>query len=350
MPFYIRKSLRRGPIRLNLSKSGLGISVGVRGFRIGAGPRGSYIHAGRGGIYYRSSSAGTTSATGRQRAGHVAASPTALQYFETVDLSQLSPSSEQEFLREVEMRIRPSRLTPWAVFGSIVVGGMVICGGASSPAVGAWAAGSVLLALVALGLDKRASVLSVDYQLDNASIKAWGALERAMSLWGATTCWHVEAKATSSEVPPPPLASDVLSRTNIRVPGEGPPFLGCNIQLPSISAGRQTLLFMPDRLLVFDKAHAGAASYGSLEVRSGMIDLSEDGPVPPDAEILGERWLFQRKDGEADLRYKGNRIIPLVRYEEILLVSEDGLSELFHVSGRGVASAIKKAVAALRKA
>jgi hypothetical protein len=49
MPFYIRKALRVGPVRFNLSKSGLGMSVGVRGFRLGTGPRGNYIHMGEGG-------------------------------------------------------------------------------------------------------------------------------------------------------------------------------------------------------------------------------------------------------------------------------------------------------------
>jgi len=54
MPFYIRKSFSAGPIRLNLSKSGVGTSIGVKGARIGiGGPRGKYIHAGRHGLYYR---------------------------------------------------------------------------------------------------------------------------------------------------------------------------------------------------------------------------------------------------------------------------------------------------------
>ena len=51
--FYVRKAFRVGPMRLNLSKSGVGMSFGARGFRLGSGPRGAYIHAGRGGLYYR---------------------------------------------------------------------------------------------------------------------------------------------------------------------------------------------------------------------------------------------------------------------------------------------------------
>ena len=44
MGFYLRKSVSVGPLRFNLSKSGIGISAGVKGFRVGAGPRGNYIH------------------------------------------------------------------------------------------------------------------------------------------------------------------------------------------------------------------------------------------------------------------------------------------------------------------
>ena len=55
MGWYLRKSLRIGPVRLNLSRSGLGGSVGVKGLRVGTGPRGQYLHAGREGLYYRTS-------------------------------------------------------------------------------------------------------------------------------------------------------------------------------------------------------------------------------------------------------------------------------------------------------
>ena len=41
MGFYIRKSFKIGPVKLNLSKSGIGTSVGVKGLRIGQRPNGS---------------------------------------------------------------------------------------------------------------------------------------------------------------------------------------------------------------------------------------------------------------------------------------------------------------------
>jgi hypothetical protein len=53
MGLYLRKAFRAGPVRFNLSKSGIGLSGGIKGARLGAGPRGTYVHAGRHGLYYR---------------------------------------------------------------------------------------------------------------------------------------------------------------------------------------------------------------------------------------------------------------------------------------------------------
>lgn len=54
MGFYIRKSFKIGPLRLNLSKSGLGASVGTKGARLGLSSKGKlYTHLGRWGFYHR---------------------------------------------------------------------------------------------------------------------------------------------------------------------------------------------------------------------------------------------------------------------------------------------------------
>ena len=77
MGFYVRKSLKAGPFRFNLSKSGVGVSAGVPGFRVGSGPRGNYVHVGAHGVYYRASlgaraGGGAAKRPGRARAGLVA--------------------------------------------------------------------------------------------------------------------------------------------------------------------------------------------------------------------------------------------------------------------------------------
>jgi hypothetical protein len=55
MGWYLKKSFGFGPLRLNLSKSGIGASVGVKGLRVSTGPKGRQLNAGREGLYYRTS-------------------------------------------------------------------------------------------------------------------------------------------------------------------------------------------------------------------------------------------------------------------------------------------------------
>lgn len=40
MGLQFRKTLKLGPININLSKSGVGFSAGFKGFRVGASPNG----------------------------------------------------------------------------------------------------------------------------------------------------------------------------------------------------------------------------------------------------------------------------------------------------------------------
>jgi hypothetical protein len=74
--WFIRKSVRLGPLRLNLSKRGLGASVGVKGLRAGVDASGKpYVAGGRGGLYFRErirTADGTPTDAGRPRGGSAA--------------------------------------------------------------------------------------------------------------------------------------------------------------------------------------------------------------------------------------------------------------------------------------
>jgi hypothetical protein len=71
MGVYVRKSVRAGPFRFNLSKSGVGVSAGFPGFRVGTGPRGNYVRAGKGGIYYRRRSVALSGARHRSNSSRL---------------------------------------------------------------------------------------------------------------------------------------------------------------------------------------------------------------------------------------------------------------------------------------
>ena len=70
MGFSFRRSIKLGPLRLNLSKSGVGLSAGVKGARVSKGPRGTYLNVGAGGVQYRKKLDGTSERA--RRAPHAA--------------------------------------------------------------------------------------------------------------------------------------------------------------------------------------------------------------------------------------------------------------------------------------
>ncbi len=106
MAFYLRKYLKTGPFRLNLSKGGLGLSGGIVGARIGIGPKGAYVHGGRHGIYYRK-----YASKGRGKVGR--------NYAVADDTDTQRPGEEVRYFMDTGMTFRPpvdmtSRPTPQA--------------------------------------------------------------------------------------------------------------------------------------------------------------------------------------------------------------------------------------------
>jgi hypothetical protein len=125
MGFYLRKSVKVGPLRFNLSKSGVGVSAGVKGFRVGAGPRGNYVHMVRHGIYYRATlPSGAPSAS----PGSTPVAPTlpptvpsdTLTPIQSGDVARMVDASSAELLAELNAKQRRWRIAPW-VFAAFVV-------------------------------------------------------------------------------------------------------------------------------------------------------------------------------------------------------------------------------------
>ena len=177
MPFFIRKSVRFGPLRLNLSKSGVGVSGGVRGLRVGAGPRGRYIHAGRGGMYYRKTISGPKGVSPRQP---LPDPPPAISRAHELELEEIDS-------------------------GDVLVRDPKYHAGASS----------------------------------------------------------------------------VVKRSRVALGDKPPRIIKTNIPVPNLPAGKQTLYFFPDRLLVFSRGGVGAVPYRELAVDMDERRFIEDeGRVP----------------------------------------------------------------------
>jgi Protein of unknown function (DUF4236) len=288
MPLSVRRSKKMGPVRVNLSRSGVGASVGVKGARIGSGPRGTYVRVGRQGIFYR------------QRLGQAnarAAAPPAApgETVTTADVDDLVDSSSTELLHELN---QPQ---------------------------GGWLT----------RLFKRPAPSAVNYELDEDSGAQFGRLQEALArLASADQLWLIETSTETQDRKHHAGATALVARRPIRAGRLNPPGIASNVDIYGIDAGSLQLYFFPDRLLVRQSKRYGAVDYTALTARRGETDYREEGMVPSDATVIGSTWRYVNKSGGPDKRFADNRQIPIALYGIVELAAANGLQLRLHVSNK----------------
>ena len=351
MGFYIRKSVRLGPVRFNLSKSGIGASVGVTGLRIGSSPRGNYVHMGRGGFYYRA-----LLPSSRTRPPDFSASPPApspekaqrldaLTEIESGSVLNMVEGSSEGLIAELNEKQKKWRLWPWLLAASVLGIPQLTNFGVSEALWPVLMLIGLVATLVVAHLDtlRRTTVLFYDMEPD--AERRYQMLHDACDAFAACNgTWHLEAAGATRDQKRNAGASTLVRRKTIRLSKQPPTTLRTNIDVPTIPAGRQTLVFLPDRLLVFDRDGVGAVAYDSVSVEVASSRFIEEGPVPSDATVVGQTWRYVNKKGGPDKRFKDNRQLPICMYESMLLKSLSGLNEAFQLSSTGAGDLLRKAV------
>ena len=349
MGFYIRKAISVGPLRFNLSKSGIGVSAGVKGFRVGSGPRGNYVHMGRGGLYFRQT-------LGPVSQGLPVLSPSVdptvgpSVEIESGSVLEMADASSSGILNELNEKRRLVRFLPFAI-GLVILAtyALVATDAPSILTVSVLVSGGVGCWWIAQkDVLRKTTVIFYDFESDvTAPYEAL--LEAFSEIAGCNRVWHVQSKADVHNRKYHAGANSVVSRKAVRVSAGQPPLVKCNIDVPLLPAGRQMLAFMPDRVLVFDVAGVGAVRYSDLELDHGDNRFIEEESVPSDATVVDKTWRFVNKKGGPDRRFSNNRELPVCLYSRLLFQSASGLNELFHVSRRALGAQQTAALRAMSK-
>jgi hypothetical protein len=347
MGFYLRKSVKVGPFRFNLSKSGVGVSAGVRGFRVGAGPRGNYVHMGRNGVYYRATipSGPSPSSSRLTPSPDSGAADGVLTEIESGDIAQMTDSSSADLLAEFDRKRKKVRLAP--VIAVIGVTAVLLLLGSD---VRGWLTG-VAAATTVVGFwltnnrDVLAKTVVLFYDLEQNAERQYQQLHDGFDeLQRCGGTWHIEAHGNVTDRKRHAGASSLVRRKSIRLSKGAPPYVKTNIEIPAIPVGRQTLYLFPDRLLVFEPNGVGAVSYQRLTIERRSTRFIEEGSVPGDATVVGQTWRYVNKGGGPDKRFKNNRQLPIALYEEIVLSSDSGLNELVQLSKQEAGQSFKMAM------
>lgn len=349
MGFFFRQSTRLGPFRINFSKSGIGVSTGIPGFRIGTGPRGAYIFSGAKGFYYRQSlgrrgaEAARPSATPSPAVQNRPAVPSPdvtlgeERIIDSGSVLAMTDSSADDLLQELNACRKRTVLWPVALFGVGVACALLFLTNADRlVVVGVLVLGGIGTAWV-YGWDIQRKGFVLQYGLDGRTEACAKALVSAFErLQGVASAWYLQSTREVRQRKYHAGADNVVRRSATRVAFGEPPYLRVNIPVPALPVGKETLYFLPDRLLIYGADGIGAVAYRDLKVDVRETHFIEGERVPRDAEVVDRTWRYVNKSGGPDRRFKDNVELPVCRYEELTLTAASGLHEALQLSKCGL--------------
>lgn len=311
MGFYIRKSIKFGPFRVNFSKSGIGVSAGVKGARISKGPKGTIVHLGSNGVYYRKSLLG-----GKNVSKNVTTenkkleSPNIqLQNIETNDILGLVDSSFEEEFKIIQKNF--SRLF--------------------------------------FGEKKIYLFYEIDEEQENKIEKFYGILD---TLRKCLNYWQLNAQAFTSTTDEKKAygGADVVNKSfklsSILIRMSKPRRFITNVKVLLLPLIDKKIYFFPDRLFITQGLKIGTVNYNDLIVEYGKAPtVMTKKDLPFGTKTLGSVWRYANKDGTPDKRYSSsNYQLPVADLSQLNLKSEMGLNESIQFSGGDVAEKFAKAL------
>lgn len=352
MAFSIRRSVRVGPLRFNLSKSGIGVSTGIPGLRVGIGPRGNYIQMGRGGLSYRRTLVPSVPQQPpldrRPAESNLPPSGThsALHEIGSGAADEMSDTNSEELLSEIERKRQRFLVWPIVLGIAIVTTTLLLIAHATPWIVGGVAFLLCLAVVPVYQYDQLKKCVVLMYELDGRNLSAYeqlhgavGAMEQCASMWRVTARGDVYNQKYHAG------AGQLVTRTPFTVEYRDPPYVRTNLTVPRFSFGQNTLYLLPDRMLVHGDSGFGAVDYASLKFDLKSVPFIEEGVVPSDASVVGSTWKYVNKDGGPDRRFNNNPQIPICQYDEVQVTSGSGIHEVLQLSRVGVSSQLRAAAA-----
>lgn len=332
MGFYVRKSVKAGPFRFNLSKSGVGVSVGVPGFRVGTGPRGNYVHMGANGVYYRSSLNGAAP-SGGVRAGlapaltYVPFNPGAVVLEDVTGATtvDMQPTGGGDIVAQLNAAARHTRLAWWVLAAAVILGAATLPFGLI-----VWVLAVPLCWWLFLR-DAAKTKAVVFYDVNDAAasqfdelVTNWGWLADATKLWRTVASGQVH---TLHQHKRNAGASNIVDKVDATASLTGPKHLSTNVAVPTVVAGKASLHFLPDRVLVRDGKMYTDVAYEHIRVQGRQQRFIESpGNTPRDSVQVGETWQYVNKKGGPDRRFSSNPLLPIMLYSNLDLTSSHGLN------------------------
>ncbi|HHV30398.1 DUF4236 domain-containing protein [Acetivibrio mesophilus] len=338
MGFRYRKSINLGGgFRINISKSGIGYSWGVKGYRITKTAKGTTRRTASipgTGISYVNESGKNNGA--RSNKGVNPVPPRQIpeidnNHYDTRNIvNNVANAMVSEGLEDMlAMASRAIKLNKLANIGFWVT--FIL--GFGFPVLLLLAAAFLLLKIFI----RTKGTIVLDYTIDpdqqsivddrmNPMIK----IVECAKVWRIIqTSKVIDRKYASG-------ASNTLNRTACKATTKAQFPFKANLQVASFKTGKETLLFLPDKLIILQGSKIGALNYTDIRISSYTTRFIESEGVPRDSQVVGQTWKYVNKSGGPDRRFKDNRQIPICLYGKLELSSTSGLNTVIMYSNPSV--------------
>lgn len=328
------RSLKAGPVRFELKDSGVSTTIDATGFGVRSGPSVNLAHIAKDGNLYKRTQPNKESPS---RDGS--------------NLLGFENTSADELLSEINVKHKKPRLAPLVIIAAIIA--LVV---AYALKVQDWVYIVVVLVaaivyFIAHRRDQLVKTVVLFYELDDPANTAYQRLldsykeiKESSRAWRITTSKRV---TDTYEWKTQAGASSLVNRHGATCAINTPAYFSTNLLVPAIAAGKQSLYFFPDRLLMYESNRVVPVPYSKLHLEFGNSRFIEGQGVPRDAQVVGHTWQYVNKSGGPDKRYKNNRQLPIVLYSELGFTNATGLDVTIQLSKSNVGSNLREALGAL---
>ena len=339
MGFRYRKSINLGGgFKINISKSGIGYSWGVPRYRITKTSKGTtrktYSIPGTGISYVNENGRKRNSQKSTIKLCNPSNSQIhdVMQDIDSAPIGQLQSAEYQELIDKLSKILKINRLSNILLWFVLLMAQPLF----------------ILLPITGIVLKILLHTkwkVNIDYtiseEIENEyknRISAWTNLNNCGRLWQIIQFANVSNTKTNAG------ASRNINRVIFKFLQKTPFYLSTNVTAIQMKLKNETLILLPDKILIIRETRIGTVNYDSLYIDVGTVNFVESQSVPNDAHIVNYTWLYVNKNGGPDKRFKNNRQLPVCLYGRIIIKSPEGINIEFQCSNPNISNTFKEKI------
>lgn len=322
MGFRYRKSINLGGgFRINLSKSGVGYSWGTKGYRI--------TKTAKGKIRSTTSIPGMGISYTKEYGGRKQNSVPDENYnyyntqeIQNADAKSITSDGLYEMLFAANKALSLRKI-------NYVIGIVCLAIGIVFP----FALIGVVICICFLFYLKKRAIINLKYYFYdeqekevNERMRPLIKISESNKLWWISQTSCVINKKYSAGAANSVKRQRCVASTKVPFP------FTCNSTAVAFKSGKETLLFLPDKLFVMQGIKVGAVSYCDVTTSVRGTRFVEEELVPKDAKIVDYTWQYVNKSGAPDKRFQNNKKIPVCLYGEMEVRSGNGINTVIMFS------------------